>query len=152
MTRPTDLLEARVAVRSAKRAGDLRWDGAVWLRWTGRRWACALYSLRPDRLHNAARFADEDAVEPARIAKALALAVEDQVVTRAASVVHVGPTGTVLGYRRPPSHAGHALMTVVTGGLWAPIWLIAASRPHEYRVRLQADPWGNVWGTHVTDR
>jgi hypothetical protein len=152
MARPTDILEARNAVRSAKRAGDLRWDGQVWLRWSGRRWAHALYSLRPDRLHHPAPFAEEDAVEPARRAKELALAVEDQVVTRAATVVHVGPTGTVLGYRRRPSHAGHAVMTLVTGGLWTPIWLIAASRPHEDRVRLEADRWGNVWGTHVADR
>ena len=152
MTRPADLLGARDAVRSAKRAGDLRWDGEVWLRWTGRRWARALYSLRPDRLENPAPFADEDAAEPARRAKVLALAVEDQVVTSAATVVHVGPTGTVLGYRRRPSHAGHALMTLVTGGLWIPIWLIAASRPREDRVRLEADRWGNVWGRRVADR
>ena len=152
MKRPADLLEARDASRIAKRDGDLRWDGQDWLRWTGRRWARALYSLRPDRLHHPARFADEDAVEPARSANALALAVEDQVVTRAATVVHVGPTGTVLGYRRRTSHAGHALMTLMTGGLWTPVWLIAANRPHEVRVRLEADRWGNVWGTHVADR
>ena len=152
MTRATDLLDARDAVRSAKRAGDLRWDGHVWLRWTGRRWARALYSLDPDRLHHPAPFADGDVVEPSRRAKALDLAVEDQVVTQAATVVHVGPSGTVLGYRRRPSHAGHALMTLVTGGLWAPVWLIAATRPHEDRVRLEADRWGNVWGTHVASR
>ena len=111
-----------------------------------------MHSLRPDRLENPAPFADKHAVEPARRAKALALAVEDQVVTRAATVVHVGPTGTVLGYRRGPSHAGHALMTLVTGGLWIPIWLVAASRPREDRVLLEADRWGNVRGTHVGDR
>ena len=152
MTRPADLLEARDAIRTAKRAGELRWDGQVWLRWTGRRWARALYSVRPDRLQNPAPFADEDAVEPSLRAQALDLAVEDQVVTRAATVVHVGPSGTVLAYRRRPSHAGHALMTFVTGGLWTPFWLIAASRPHEERIRLEADRWGNVWGTHVADR
>ena len=58
-----------------------------------------------------------------------------------AEAERVGPTGTVLGYRRPPAHAGHTLMTLVTGGLWIPIWLIATSRQREAGVRLEADRW-----------
>src|SRR5207244_4318991 len=82
VTRATEVIDARgVLVRREPRPGDLRWDGDVWMRWSGRRWTRALYALRPDRLRNPARFAHEDAVTPERRAKALALAVEDQVAT-----------------------------------------------------------------------
>ncbi len=128
----------------------MRWDGKVWLRWSGRRWTRALYAVRPDRLENPARFVSEDVVTSERRARALALAVDDQVASQAAVVVHDDPTGVVLGYRRRSDTTSHAIMTVLTLGLWSPIWLAAVSRRREDRIRLEADKWGNVWGTPVT--
>ncbi len=36
-----------------------------------------------------------------------------------------GPTGAVLGHRRRVAHLFHAIMTVITGGLWAVVWPVA---------------------------
>ncbi len=151
MARSQEVVDARGAVvRRVPRVGDLRWDGQVWQRWSGRRWTRALYSVRPERLTNPATFAGEEAVTRERRAKALALAVDDQVAAHGADVVHEGPSGVVLGYRRPVSMTSNALLTLVTVGLWAPFWLASIARRREDRVRLEADRWGNVWGTSVT--
>jgi hypothetical protein len=79
----------------------------------------------------------------------LSLAVEDQVAANAATVIHDGPSGVVLAYRRPVSHVFHAVMTLLTGGLWAVVWLALALGRREDRVRLEADQWGNVWAQPV---
>ena len=55
----------------------------------------------------------------------------------------------VLAYRRPVAHLAHALMTLITGGLWALVWILAATRNREDRVRFEADTWGNVWAVPV---
>jgi len=55
----------------------------------------------------------------------------------------------VLSYRRPVAHLGHALMTVVTAGLWAVVWIATAASNREDRVRLEADSWRNVWAVRV---
>ena len=38
-------------------------------------------------------------------------------------------------YRRPVSHVIHALLTLLTGGLWAVVWGV-----------VRAVVWGVVWG------
>ena len=136
-------------VQRVPRAGDMRWDQVEWQRWNGARWVRAVYSLRPDRLRNPAHFADEDVVDEPRRQRALALAVEDQVVTNAATVVHEGPTGVVLGYVQRTSYSGHVMMSVLTVGLWLPILMAAMNRRREQRVSLQVDRYGNVWATLV---
>src|SRR3954447_5305817 len=73
----------------------------------------------------------------------------DQVAANAANVILGGPSGVVLGYRSPVSHLGHALMTLLTGGLWAVVWLASVLNRHEDRIRLEVDRWGNVWARHV---
>lgn len=125
--------------------GDLRWDGKQWRRWSGRRWAQAVYSLWPERLAEPAPFFREAPVDEERRQRVLALAVEDQVDTNAGTVVLDGPSGVVVGYRRPVSHLLHAVLTVLTGGLWGFIWLAVALGRREDRIRLEADRWGNVW-------
>ena len=79
----------------------------------------------------------------------MSLAVEDQVAASAATVILRGPSGAVLAYRRPVPHAFHGVMTLVTGGLWAVVWLALALGKREDRVRLEADEWGNVWARPV---
>jgi hypothetical protein len=55
---------------------------------------------------------------------ALERPVVDQVAANAANVILDGHSGVVLGYRSSVSHLGHALMTLLTGGLWAVVWLV----------------------------
>ena len=104
----------------------MRWDGKLWRRWSGRRWARAAYSLHPERLTNPAPFYQEAPIEESRRHRALALAVEDQVATNAATVILDGPSGVALAYRRPIAHLAHAIATLLTGGLWAAVWIAVA--------------------------
>jgi hypothetical protein len=125
--------------------GNMRWDGNVWRRWNGRGWVHAAYSLHPERLKVSASFHRETPLDTASRQRALALAVEDQVTTKGATVVFSGPSGVVLSYRRRVAHLAHAVMTVITAGLWAVVWLAMALGRSEDRVRLEVDRWGNVW-------
>jgi hypothetical protein len=136
-------------VRRKPRLGDMRWDGTEWMRWSGRRWARAAYSLHPELLTEQVRLQERPPVTDERRQLALALAVDDQVAAQAASVILDGPRGVVLAYRRPVSHLFHAVMTLLTGGLWIVVWLTLALGRREDRIRLEADPWGNVWAQPV---
>lgn len=150
MPRVHEIVEPSGAVvRRAPRLGDLRWDGTVWRRWSGRRWLTAAYSLHPERLDVPERFDLYPPVAPEARTRALARAVEDQVATKAASVVFDGPSGVVLGYKRPISHIFHAVMTLLTGGLWALVWLALVLGRSEDRIQLEIDRWGNVWARQV---
>jgi hypothetical protein len=147
-TRPRSLL------RRAPRAdvGDLGWNGTSWRRWTGRRWATPVSSLQPELLAREGSPASWPRLPEDRSTRGLVLAVERQVTENAAHVDHQGPHGVVLSYQRRVSHVLHAVMTVLTGGLWALVWLVAAlSRSHE-RVRLEIDPWGHVWAVRLRPR
>jgi hypothetical protein len=129
--------------------GDLRWESTCWKRWTGRRWARALYSLQPELLVDPAPLHRRPPVAQERRQRALALAVEAQVANNAASVVLDGPSGVVLGYPRPVHHGLHAVMTLLTGGLWAVVWLALVLSRREDRFRLEVDQWGHVWARIV---
>lgn len=129
--------------------GDMHWDGKAWQRWSGRRWTKAAYSVHPERLANAAPFHHEPAIDEDRRHRALSLAVEDQVSTNGATVILDGPSGVVLAYRPRVAHLFHALMTLVTGGLWGVVWLAVALGRREDRVRFEVDHWGNVWARSV---
>ena len=131
-------------------AGDMRWDGTVWERFDGRRWAHAEYSLRPDRLRSAELLHGDPPIDEAARARALALAVEDEVATNGATVVHEGPSGVVLSERRSVSHGLHAVLTVLTGGAWAVLWLYFTFTNRDARTRLEVDSWGNVWAQPTT--
>ncbi len=128
----------------------MRWDGSVWRRWSGRQWALAAYSLHPDRLKSSTHFDQHNSIAAERRHHALALAAEDQVTTNGATVVFDGPHGVVLAYRRSVSHLLHAVMTLVTAGVWAVVWIALALGRREDRVRLEADCWGNVWARPVS--
>jgi|RhiMethySRZTD1v2_1073278.scaffolds.fasta_scaffold610658_3 hypothetical protein len=136
-------------VRRKPRHGDYLWDGEVWLRWSGRRWARAAYSLHPDQLLSPERIDEHRPIDVERGRRALSRAVADQVASNKARVVHDGPSGAILGYERPVSHVFHAVMTLITAGLWGVVWLALTLRRREDRVRYDIDPWGNVWATPV---
>jgi hypothetical protein len=97
----------------------------------------------------ATRFHDQHPIDDASRARALSLAVEDQVSTQRATVVFDGPSGIVLAYRRRVSHFAHAVLTVLTAGLWAPLWLATVLGRREDRLRLEVDRWGNVWAKPI---
>ncbi|WP_127480449.1 hypothetical protein [Nocardioides pantholopis] len=128
-------------------SGDLRWDGERWRRWTGRRWTMAAYSLDPAALQRPERFDQRPPIAESRRRRALELAVEDVVTENGARVVHVGPSGTVVGRRRRVSHGFHFLLTLATGGLWGVVWVAMALARREDRWVLACDPWGHVWAT-----
>jgi hypothetical protein len=136
-------------VRRKPIAGDLRWDGTSWQRWSGRQWTRAAYALHPELLTYPGPFQQQPPVPERRRHRALSLAVEDHVAANAATVILDGPSGVVLAYRRPVSHFFHAVMTLLTGGLWAVVGLAFALGKREDRVRLEADAWGNVWARPV---
>jgi len=127
----------------------MRWDGNVWRRWNGRRWATAAYSTNPDGLRLRARPDSGPVIGDETARRVMSSAVEDQVATNGATVVLDGAQGVILGYRRRTAHAFHAAMTLVTAGLWAPVWILSSLRPGEERIRLSVDAWGHVWATPV---
>jgi hypothetical protein len=150
MARAQDIVERTGSViRRKPVVGDMRWDGTVWKRWSGRRWTRAAYSLHPARLKLSTPFDHQFEIDAESRHHALALAVEDQVTTNSATVVFDGPNGVVLAYRRRVSHLFHAVMTILTGGVWAVVWIAFALGRREERVRLEADKWGNVWARQV---
>lgn len=124
--------------------GELRWDGKVWRRWNGRRWAKALYSPRPVRLLDSTPLDRDDIVDRAQREHLLAQAVEEAVAD-GGRVVHVGPRGTVIGQRRSISHVMHAILTLVTGGFWGIVWIVVCLARTEDRYRMETDDWGHVW-------
>ena len=140
----------RLARRPKPVLGERAWDGTRWRRWSGRRWASAVYSLNAQRLKVATPLELDPRLDDARRAHALASAGEHQVSTNTATVLFEGPHGTVLAYRRRVSHGFHAVMTLFTGGLWAVVWLAVFLGRGEDRIRLEVDAWGNVWASRVT--
>ena len=136
-------------VRREPAVGDMRWEDGVWQRWVGRRWVRAAYSLHPDRLKQPAPFDRDEAVDEASRQRALALAVEDQVALESATFVFEGPRGIVLAYPRSVSHVLHGVVTLLTGGLWAFVWLGVFLGRREDRLRFEVDAWGNVWARPV---
>ncbi|MFC7497292.1 MULTISPECIES: hypothetical protein [unclassified Nocardioides] len=142
------ILQARPSGRgkAADRAvGDLGWNGERWRRWDGKRWIAATYSLQPALLHGAAQPSTWPTLPAERLERGLALAVERQVVDQGGTVVLEGPHGPVLGYRSRVNHFLHALLTVVTMGIWAFFWLLSVLDRGQDRLQIQIDEWGHVW-------
>lgn len=59
------------------------------------------------------------------------------------------PRGEVLSYRPRVAHLFHAVLTVLTGGLWAVVWLLSPLPSRDKRIRFEVDAWGNVWARSV---
>jgi hypothetical protein len=152
MGRDQDVVDRHgTAVRRAPREGDFQWDTDRWRRWTAGRWEYAEYSLRPDRLRSPEPFTDDNRLPDDEVRRALSLAVDDEVGSNGASVVLLGTHHAVLSYRPKISHALHALLTIVTSGLWLAVWLYLFFTSRERRTRLDVDPWGNVWSRRLVD-
>ena len=138
--------------RQRAETGDLGWNGKSWRRWSGRRWARAVNSLQLDLLLCEPGPETWPKLPSDRLARGLDLAVERQVSTFAATVDHHGPNGVVLSYKRPVSHGAHLFGTLVTGGLWAIVWIVMAVDRKYDRVRLEIDSWGHVWAVPLPPR
>jgi len=124
--------------------GTYQWRRGHWRRWSGLRWAKASFALHPERLEDPRSFDSYPELEPGERDRLLDLAVDGEVLRRA-RVLHRSERGVTLGYTRPVRHFAHALMTVATAGVWAVVWIVCAVRPREDRIRLEVDPWGNIW-------
>jgi hypothetical protein len=140
-----ELLKRRRASRRDRAVGEMLWDGKIWRRWSGRSWATAVGSIHPDRLENSTPLDTQPTLTPAQQRHILDQVVENQVTTNGASVVLDNANGVVLSYRRHVSHLAHGLMTLLTGGLWLIVWISVATSKRDERIRLEPDPWGNVW-------
>lgn len=55
------------------------------------------------------------------------------------------PYAVMLLRRRPVSHGLHAVLTLLTAGVWALVWLIMAVARTEEIAGYEVDRWGHVW-------
>ncbi|MBB3044393.1 hypothetical protein [Nocardioides soli] len=133
--------------RADRRDGDLVWDGDRWRRWDGKKLRAAAYSLQPNLLRSPDSPSTWRSLDREQLEHGLALAVEQEILHNGATLVHHGPTGPVLAYRRPVNHLLHAIATVVTFGIWAFVWLLAVLDRREDRILLRIDEGGHVWAT-----
>jgi len=124
--------------------GDYRWHRRGWRRWSGRHWAPATYSAYPQRLHRPRDWATYPELTQTRRERLLEIAVDLEVLG-GATVVHRSPRGVTLSRRRPVTHLGHFILTLLTGGLWGIVWVAVILARREDRVRYEVDPWGNIW-------
>lgn len=136
-------------VRRKPREGDMRWDGDRWRRFNGRKWIVAAYSLHPERLRHPDRPDLAPTVPKDQGRRFLMRAVEDQVATNGATVVLDGEKGVILSYRGRTPHLLHLVLTILTLGLWFPLWVVASLIRNDYRLRLVVDDWGHVWSSRV---
>lgn len=134
---------------TAHRVGDRQWNErrGEWQRWTGSNWKPAVYSRDPYALRRA------DAFEGAPISGDQRVTLLKQAVAaealNGASVVLRDRHNAVLGYQRPVNHFAHALLSLLTAGIWVPVWIVMAVSRKEDRVRLDVDGWGNVWASFI---
>jgi hypothetical protein len=136
-------------VRRKPVEGDMRWDGKVWRRWNGRRWATAAYSTDPARLRQRERPDSAPTISSEAAHRFLRRAVEDQVATNGATVVLDNGRRVILGYRHRVPHLPFGLITVLTAGLGGVFWILAVVNRGEDRIQLSVDDWGNVWAKPV---
>ena len=134
--------------KSLQAVGDLRWKESAsrWVRWTGRRWAQAPYSAAPDALRQPAPLEAGPALAEAGRTRILGKAVTEELLA-GSTVLQQDAYFAVLSSRRPVSHWLHAMLTVLTLGLWSTVWIVMSIARKEDRVRLDVDPRGHVWVT-----
>jgi hypothetical protein len=75
--------------------------------------------------------------------QALANAVHGEVI-RGGRIESQGDFNAVIVHGKAINHVLHLLITLVTCGLWAVVWLFLVLAGGEKRVSLMADPWGNL--------
>lgn len=67
-----------------------------------------------------------------------------EVTVRSARVESQGDVQAALVWGHRPNHVLHLILTVLTLGLWVPVWLIVAATTRETRAVLYVDEWGHV--------
>lgn len=135
-----------VMARKGTAVGELRFRprATTWQRWSGRRWAEPAGTVAPDLLRRPEPFPDGARVPTAERERVLAMTVQQEVLD-GADVVEQAPQRATLEYVRPVSHVGHAIASLLTGGLWLPVWLAMCLVRRRERVQLWPDEWGHVW-------
>jgi hypothetical protein len=128
--------------------GELRWHARkrIWQRWSGRAWRPAVYSVDRASLRDPTPWEQRPPLESGRLDRCFTqtLAAEE---LRGGTVVRQEPRFAILSYPRRVSHGAHAVLTLVTGGVWGIVWIAMALARREDRVRLDIDSWGHVWVT-----
>jgi len=129
--------------------GELQWQArrGEWRRWSGKDWVPALYS------RDAAALKREDAFQQPRVdserrQKLLMQAVSAETL-RGGTPIFQDEFATIMAYKRPIYHWIYLLLTFLTAGLGAIVWIIAVLTRGENRVRMDVDEWGNVWASDL---
>ncbi|GAB2886561.1 hypothetical protein [Nocardioides pacificus] len=130
--------------RTRTATGTLRWRRGRWTAWNGKRWARAVYAVRPQRLESPELLDRDPQLTDQQRTVILGKAIDD-LVLKGAVILRQDHDSVIIAVRRPVSHVLHALLTLITGGLWGIGWLVNALSRTDDRVRLRVDAWGNVW-------
>lgn len=56
----------------------------------------------------------------------------------------LSPSSVVLVYKKPVKHVTHLIVTLLTGGLWLPVWVVLILRNKERRRTATVDLTGVV--------
>ena len=115
-----------------------------WLGYTGQNWLPAAYSLRPDRLKQPQPLEHDALAEDAQRERLLGQVVDD-LTLQGCDVKLKSRFRVVVARRRPVSHVLHLILTVLTAGLWVPIWLIMAIARKDERTAYDVVRHGHVW-------
>ena len=136
-------------VGTAPELGELQWQAkrGEWRRWSGKAWVPALYSRDAAALKRVDAFS-QPKVDSARREKLLMQAVSAETLRGGTPLLH-DRFAVVMAYKRPIQHWFYLLLTLLTAGLGAILWIIAVLTQREDRVRMDVDEWGNVWANDV---
>lgn len=76
--------------------------------------------------------------------KAILAAKLQEAVARGGRVESQSDTMATVVYGKPVNHVLHLLLTLVTAGIWAIVWIILAVSGGEKREMITVDEFGNV--------
>ena len=135
----------------AKKSPDLgqsKWNAKKgrWEKWSGKRWKVSPYSLDPERLLSSSPLEDDAPLSIARRTRLMKQVVSQEALA-GARVVQQEDEFAVFARKRPVSNVLHAILFVITAGVWGIVWILASLQRTEDRYRLDIDTWGNAWVT-----
>ena len=103
---------------------------------------------RPYSINHMPAYNLPDPVEGTMPAKKRDELLEQTVARKVAEGMRVeykGEQRAVLAYGKRPNHVLHLLLSVITAGLWIPVWIIIAISSKERRQAVNVDKHGEVW-------
>ena len=96
-----------------------------------------------------ATFDSEPPVDAEKRERLLKKVVTEEVLA-GATVVHQDRFFAIFSVRKKVRHVQHALLSILTLGLWTTVWIVLTIARREDRFRVDIDPWGNAWAQEAT--